>query len=141
MNEDVKQFATDKGVRLWELAARLGVNDSNLSRKLRVELSPEERSRMLWIIDDIAAEHLGVDPDEEALCFGEWLLSFRKTPCDIERDDYEVDPRAAAAEDFHKVICESSRPRELLRSDLWRVIARMYEEWEQLNEEETDGYI
>jgi len=47
------------GVRLWEIAERLGMNDGNFSRKLRRELNPEERRKILAIINDLETERMG----------------------------------------------------------------------------------
>lgn len=58
-NEYIRNTARAKGVRLWEVAARLPLSDANFSRKLRRELPDEERERILRIIDEIAAEEAG----------------------------------------------------------------------------------
>lgn len=54
-NERIKETAKKKGVRLWEVADRFGMVDSVFSRKLRKELSPEQRKQALQYIDEIAA--------------------------------------------------------------------------------------
>lgn len=53
-NQDVRQAAQSKGVRLWQIAERLGCNDGNFSRKLRRELPKEEKARILSIIEGIS---------------------------------------------------------------------------------------
>lgn len=53
-NKDIREYAAKHGVRLWQIAARLGINDGNFSRKLRKELPQEEREKILAIIDDLA---------------------------------------------------------------------------------------
>ena len=58
-NQIIRETAFSKGVRLWEIAEKLGINDGNFSRKLRRELPPEEVDRILLIIEDIQAEHEG----------------------------------------------------------------------------------
>ena len=55
-NEKIKQAAAEKSVKLWQIAERYGMNDSNFSRKLRHELSEEEQQRIIEIINQIAAE-------------------------------------------------------------------------------------
>ena len=52
-NQKIRQAAVQAGVRLWEIAMALGITDSMLSRKLRVELPEDERDRILGIIDHI----------------------------------------------------------------------------------------
>lgn len=53
-NKDIREYAAKHGVRLWQIAAQLGINDGNFSRKLRKELPQEEREKILAIIDDLA---------------------------------------------------------------------------------------
>lgn len=55
-NREVRSRAIEKGVLLWQVAEALGISDSSFSRRLRRELSEEERERILAIIDRIAAE-------------------------------------------------------------------------------------
>ena len=55
-NKEIRKAAAAAGVRLWEIAERYGLNDGNFSRKLRRELSDDERGRVLSIIDSIAKE-------------------------------------------------------------------------------------
>lgn len=55
-NERIRAAAKETGVRLWEIAERVGITDSNFSRKLRRELPDTEQDRLLAIIDAIAAE-------------------------------------------------------------------------------------
>ncbi len=54
-NEIVRTVAKDAGVKLWQIAERVGITDSNFSRKLRRELPDEERERILRMIDELAA--------------------------------------------------------------------------------------
>ena len=56
MNEDIKSAAKRNGVKLWQIAARLNINDGNFSRKLRKELSESERERIFQIIDALSLE-------------------------------------------------------------------------------------
>lgn len=53
MNEKIKQAAKQHGVRLWQIADRLGINDGNFSRRLRHELPEEETAKILRIIDEL----------------------------------------------------------------------------------------
>ena len=52
-NEKIKQLAKAERVRHWEIADRLQMHDSNFSRKLRHELSPEETTKIIEIIYQI----------------------------------------------------------------------------------------
>lgn len=49
-NMEIRNLARDSGVKLWEVAARLGINDGNFSRKLRFELPENEKSEIIGII-------------------------------------------------------------------------------------------
>ena len=55
-NEKIRQRARIKDVKLWELAHKMGITDSYLSKKLRTEFTPKERRQALKYIDEIAAE-------------------------------------------------------------------------------------
>ena len=55
-NQEIRDYARRNGVFLWELAARCGVNDGNFSRKLRQEFPPEERRRLMTMVDEIASD-------------------------------------------------------------------------------------
>ena len=53
-NSDIRDRAKAAGVKLWQIAEKLGLNDGNFSRRLRRELPDDEKSRIFAIIDDIA---------------------------------------------------------------------------------------
>lgn len=53
-NQELREYAKNKDVKLWEVAEVLGINDGNFSRKLRKELSDTERDNILSIIDKVA---------------------------------------------------------------------------------------
>ena len=55
-NEEVRQLAKDRGVKLGDIAERLGCADATLSRKLRRELPEAEKKTILDIIEAISAE-------------------------------------------------------------------------------------
>ncbi len=52
-NIEIRTKAKECGVKLWQIAEKLGMNDVNFSRKLRYELSAEDKETILNIIDDI----------------------------------------------------------------------------------------
>ena len=56
-NHEIKRKAAGAGVRLWEIADRLEMTDSNFSRMLRKELKPKEKQLILEIIERIEKEH------------------------------------------------------------------------------------
>lgn len=55
-NHQIRNYAKEQNVKLWQIAAELGVNDGNFSRKLRKEFSAEEQKRITEIIDTLAAQ-------------------------------------------------------------------------------------
>lgn len=55
-NKDIREYASKRNVRLWQIASKLGINDGNFSRKLRIELSEEKKAEIRVIIDELAAE-------------------------------------------------------------------------------------
>ncbi len=55
-NRDIKRAAKDAGVYHWEIAEKLGIQDSAFSRKLRRELPEREKKEILQIIQNLAAQ-------------------------------------------------------------------------------------
>ena len=55
-NIGIRQAAKDANVRLWQIAEGLNIADTTFSRKLRHELTPDDKSKVYAIIAQIAAE-------------------------------------------------------------------------------------
>lgn len=55
-NQEIRNAAGGKGLRLWQVAEALGMNESAFSRKLRKELPQDEKEKILAVIDDLAKE-------------------------------------------------------------------------------------
>lgn len=55
-NKEIRDAARGAGVRLWQIAECIGMNDGNFSRKLRRELPDQEKKEILEIIKTLAAE-------------------------------------------------------------------------------------
>ena len=55
-NGEIKKYAAEKKVRIWQIADKLGIADYSLSRKLRHELPDEEKVRIINLIDESSAE-------------------------------------------------------------------------------------
>lgn len=53
-NQDIRLAAAGHGVRLWQIADALGILDCTLSRKMRHELQPDEKKRILEIIEKLS---------------------------------------------------------------------------------------
>ena len=59
-NREIRNAAGGCGLKLWEVAEAIGMNESAFSRKLRKELPPEEKKRILDAIERLAHERQGV---------------------------------------------------------------------------------
>ena len=59
MNEHIKRYAKDRGIKLWEVAYRYGITDATFSRKLRRELPTQEQEKIMEIINELAKEKEG----------------------------------------------------------------------------------
>ena len=55
-NADIRAKLAITGVKQFEVADRLNINETSLSRKLRRELQDSEKQRIFAIIDEIAAQ-------------------------------------------------------------------------------------
>lgn len=55
-NQDIKRAAAGAGVKLWQVAEGLGIADCSLSRKLRRELPPDEKKKILSVIEQLSRE-------------------------------------------------------------------------------------
>ena len=53
-NMDIRRTAIAAGVKLWQIADELGISDCNFSRKLRKELSADEKEKIFKIIEKIS---------------------------------------------------------------------------------------
>ena len=55
-NMKIREKAINNGVRLWQIADALGIQESMFSKKLRKELEEDEQAKILSIIDELAKE-------------------------------------------------------------------------------------
>ena len=55
-NADVRDHAKKRGVKLWELATKMGISEPTMTRKLRAELSDADKVSIIARIDAIAAD-------------------------------------------------------------------------------------
>jgi hypothetical protein len=53
INSDTKQLIRHSGHRFYEVAEKLGIADTTFSRKLRHELSAEDKAKIRAIIDQL----------------------------------------------------------------------------------------
>lgn len=55
-NRDIRNAAGGYGIRLWQVAEAIGMNESAFSRKMRKELPMEEKEKILAVIENLAKE-------------------------------------------------------------------------------------
>ncbi len=55
-NKDIRDYAKEHNVKLWQIATELHITDGNFSRKLRFELSEEKKQQIYNIIDELASK-------------------------------------------------------------------------------------
>ena len=65
MNENIKKYAKDNNVKLWQIADKLGVCDTGFSKRLRHPLSRVEENKIFAIVDEIAIDMKGRDLNEQ----------------------------------------------------------------------------
>ena len=56
MNNDISIACIKNQVYKYEIAQKLGITDTSLSRKLRMELSDDEKKKIFNIIENIRKE-------------------------------------------------------------------------------------
>lgn len=56
-NEDIRQAAKRRQVKMWWIAERLGINETTFYRKLRQPLDAETKSKILKLIDELSESH------------------------------------------------------------------------------------
>lgn len=57
-NNELRFYATEKGVKLWQVAEKFGVTDATFSKRLRKPFSKEDSELFKTFVDDIAGSRL-----------------------------------------------------------------------------------
>ena len=52
-NTDIRQYAKEHGVRLWQCAAAMGISEPTMTRRLRTELTEQAKRELICIIDTL----------------------------------------------------------------------------------------
>lgn len=60
-NEDIRTMLKEKKIPVYAVADVLGVHDNTLFRRLRFELSTQEKLKLINIIDELATSELEND--------------------------------------------------------------------------------
>ena len=53
-NKELKEYAVQKGVKMWEIAHAFGYSDANFSRSMRKELPDELKKEWYKTVDEIS---------------------------------------------------------------------------------------
>ena len=53
-NQDIRDYAAQKGVYFWEIAMKLGISEPTITRWMRVELPADKHREIEQVINDIA---------------------------------------------------------------------------------------
>lgn len=53
-NKEIRDYARIKDVKLWKIAEKLNMRDSNFSRLLRHELTEDKKQEIHKIIDELS---------------------------------------------------------------------------------------
>lgn len=56
-NQEIRTEAKRNGVKLWQIADKLGISEPTMTRKMRHELNEDEKNRILSIITELAKEY------------------------------------------------------------------------------------
>lgn len=59
-NKEVRTYAKEKGIYLWEIAEALHINDGNFSRRLRKELPEAQKQEIIQIVDELVEKRMVV---------------------------------------------------------------------------------
>jgi hypothetical protein len=55
-NDEIRRCAKNNKIALWQIAHEIGVSEPTMTRKLRFELSPEEKTNIMRAIEKLTEE-------------------------------------------------------------------------------------
>lgn len=53
INSEIRSIIKSSGIRFWQIADRLNISEATMTRKMRHELSEEEKTKIMSIINEI----------------------------------------------------------------------------------------
>lgn len=56
-NTDVRQYAKSRSIYLWQIAEALGISEPTMTRRLRTELSEQDKQTFKRIINELSAQN------------------------------------------------------------------------------------
>lgn len=56
-NEDLRRKLRSEDIPFWKVAEKMGVHENTISRRLRSELSEDDKQKILSIIEELSVEN------------------------------------------------------------------------------------
>lgn len=55
-NKDIRTYAKENNVKLWQIAKAMGISEPTMTRKLRSELPEQDKQTFRRIINELSAQ-------------------------------------------------------------------------------------
>lgn len=55
-NKDIRTYAKENNVKLWQIAKAMGISEPTMTRKLRSELPEQGKQTFRRIVDELSAQ-------------------------------------------------------------------------------------
>lgn len=55
-NKNIREYAKEKGVYLWQIANAMGISEPTMTRRMRSELSEQEQANIMSIIQKLSEQ-------------------------------------------------------------------------------------
>lgn len=55
-NQDIRAYMEKNNIYMWQIGLKLGRSENTMIRRLRVELSPEDKKQMFSVMSEIVKE-------------------------------------------------------------------------------------
>ena len=56
-NKDIRAYAKEKRIFLWQVAKSMGISEPTMTRRLRSELPEQEKQQFIRIIDELSVQN------------------------------------------------------------------------------------
>lgn len=56
-NQDIRKYAKQNGVKLWQIANTMGISEPTMTRLLRLELPEQDKIKIIRIINELSAQN------------------------------------------------------------------------------------
>ena len=56
-NKDIRAYAKEKSVFLWQVAKAMNISEATITRRLRMELPEQEKQKVFGIIDELSVQN------------------------------------------------------------------------------------